>query len=91
MCVVCVYECSLCGTHSLQLLVACAEPLPLAGDDGEQGVHLALRTWGLGLGLLHTVIYCTHTFILGVRVTTYIHTGGPGLGLLHTFIQGGQG
>lgn len=27
---------------SFQLLVAGAKPLPLAGDDGEQGVHLAL-------------------------------------------------
>lgn len=30
-------------THSFQLLVTGAEPLPLAGDDGEQGVHLTLR------------------------------------------------
>lgn len=30
-------------THHFQLLVARAEPLPLAGDDGEQRVHLTLR------------------------------------------------
>lgn len=37
-----------CVTHSFQLLVARAEPLPLAGDDGEQRVHLALRKLRLG-------------------------------------------
>lgn len=30
-------------THHFQLLIARAEPLPLAGDDGEQRVHLTLR------------------------------------------------
>lgn len=29
--------------HHFQLLVAGTEPLPLAGDDGEQRVHLTLR------------------------------------------------
>lgn len=38
----------MCVTHSFQLLVARAEPLPLAGDDGEQRVHLALRKLRLG-------------------------------------------
>lgn len=33
---------------SFQLLVAGAEPLPLAGDDGEQRVHLALRQLRMG-------------------------------------------
>lgn len=32
-----------CVTHGLQLLIAGAKPLPLAGDDGEQRVHLTLR------------------------------------------------
>lgn len=32
-----------CVTHHFQLLIARAEPLPLAGDDGEQRVHLTLR------------------------------------------------
>ena len=31
------------ATHRLQLLVPGPEALPLAGDDGEQRVHLALR------------------------------------------------
>lgn len=35
-------------THSFQLVVAGAEPLPLAGDDGEQRVHLALRKLRMG-------------------------------------------
>lgn len=30
-------------THDFQLLIAGAKPLPLAGDDGEQRVHLTLR------------------------------------------------
>lgn len=33
---------------SFQLLIAGAKPFPLAGDDGEQRVHLAL--WKLGMG-----------------------------------------
>lgn len=35
-------------THSLQLLVPGPEALPLAGDDGEQRVYLALREGATG-------------------------------------------
>lgn len=36
------------ATLSFQLLIAGAKPLPLAGDDGEQRVHLALRKLRMG-------------------------------------------
>lgn len=49
----CVFRPRVCrggkpGTHSLQLLVPGPEALPLAGDDGEQGVHLALGEGAAG-------------------------------------------
>lgn len=37
-------------THHFQLLIARAEPLPLAGDDGEQRVHLTLRKLSVSSG-----------------------------------------
>lgn len=37
-------------TDSFQLLVAGTEALPLAGYDGEQGVHLSLGKLALGRG-----------------------------------------
>lgn len=47
-------------TYSFKLLVAGAEPLPLAGDDGEQRVHLAL--WQLSMLWVHTWTWERHCF-----------------------------
>lgn len=61
-------------THGLQLLVAGAEPLPLAGDDGEQRVHLPL-----GQLRLHTRGYTC------AKSTPYTHVYTPSHTCKHTY------
>lgn len=72
-------------THHFQLLIARAEPLPLAGDDGEQRVHLTLRKLGLSSGA-RTCGEHKHTAVVTVRHPRNATELSSSAGNMHIFI-----